>query len=256
MRIADLTKDEYLSLDRKRVVPTVPLGSIEQHGPHLPMGTDTFQCEAIVTRAETLVAAVMLVTPPLWVGNSVNHLGLGAALTLDPTRYVSVLADLGRSFLDGGFKHLLFVNGHGANSGPLQTALHQLEYEFTRQRDDVQIAATSWWVLAPDLIEEVRESPRGEVGHACEIETSLMLAAQPALVHEDRYVRGIAHPHPDWASYDLVDAGRVTLVEMFHRHAPAGTIGRPDLATREKGERLVDGIARRLADFVREFSTW
>lgn len=256
MRIASLTKDEYLGLDRDRVVAIVPLGSIEQHGPHLPMGTDTFQCEAIVDRAERLEPDLMLVTPTLWIGNSVNHLGFGAALYLDPTRYVSVLFDIGRSFLEAGFRHLLFVNGHGANAGPLLTALHQLELKYVRTRDDVQIAGTSWWVLAPEVIQEVRESPPGEVGHACEIETSLMLAAEPALVHEDRYPEGVSHPHPEWASYDLVDGSRVALVEMFHRHAPDGTMGHPALATAGKGERLLDGIARRLCEFVREFSTW
>src|SRR5262245_43144800 len=136
MRLAEITKDDYLALDRERVVAVVPLGSLEQHGHHLPMGTDSYQCEAIVSHAETLEPDLMAVTPVLWVGNSVNHLGFGAVLTLDPTRYVSVLVDIGRCFLEQGFRHLLFVNGHGANVAPLMTALHQLEYEFVSKRDD------------------------------------------------------------------------------------------------------------------------
>jgi creatinine amidohydrolase len=257
MYIASITKDEYLALDRDRVVPIVPLGSIEQHGPHLAMGADSHQCEAIVARAEAEEPELMLVTPVLWIGNSVNHLGFGAALYLDPTRYATVLVDIGKCFIESGFRHLLFVNGHGANQGPLVTALHQLEYEYIRTRDDLQIAGTAWWSLAPEVITEVRDSPAGATGHACEIETSMMLATHPDLVHMDRVVEGArSHPHPDWASYDFTGENRVLLVEMFHRGAPDGIAGLPGLATSEKGERLVTRFSSELVRFVREFSSW
>src|SRR5262249_47204578 len=161
------------------------------------------------------------------------------ALYLDPTRYATLLVDIGRAFIESGFRHLLFFNGHGANQGPLVTALHQLEYEYIRSRDDLQIAATAWWSLAPAAIDEMRDSPAGAAGHACEIETSLMLAAQPELVHMDRVVAGARdHPHPEWASYDFTGENRVLFVEMFHRGAPDGIAGLPELATSEKGERF------------------
>jgi creatinine amidohydrolase len=257
MRIAEITKDEYLKLDRERVVPVVVLGSIEQHGPHLPMGADFMQCDAIVARAEAALPDLMLITPPLWIGNSVNHLGFGAALYLDPTRYVTLLVDIGKCFLERGFRHLLYMNGHGANIGPITTALHQLEFDYIRQRDDLQIAAASWWSLEPEVISEVRESPDGAAGHACEIETSIMLATNPRLVHMDRVVEGAhSHPHPEWASYDFSGRQRVGFVEMFHRGAPDGIAGIPRLATTAKGERMVDRMSSRLAEFVREFSIW
>jgi creatinine amidohydrolase len=257
MKIAHITKDEYLALDRDRVVPIVPLGSIEQHGPHLPMGTDSLQCEAIAARAEELEPELTLVTPVLWIGNSVNHLGYRAALFIDPTRYVTVLVDIGKSFLEQGFRHLLFLNGHGANIGPLLTALHQLELEYVTKRDDVQIAGTSWWSLAPEAIAEVRDSPDDAAGHACEIETSLMLASRPELVHQELAVEGARHhPHPEWGSYDFGGSSRVMFVEMFHRAAPAGIAGLPQLATAEKGAEMIDRIAARLAEFVQDFSSW
>jgi creatinine amidohydrolase len=257
VKIADITKDEYLALDRERVVAVVPLGSIEQHGAHLPMGTDSFQCEAIVARSEQLVPDLLLTTPVLWIGNSVNHLGYGAALTLDPTRYVTVLADIGRCFLDQGFRHLLFVNGHGANVAPLSTALHQLELEYIRARDDVKVAAATWWTLAPEALEGVRESPPGAAGHACEIETSLMLSVRPDLVHMERARDGSqGHPHPEWASYDFSGASRVSFVEMFHRDAPSGVAGLPTLASTTKGDEICHRVADRLATFVRDYSTW
>lgn len=257
MLIAEITKDEYLALDRERVVPIIPLGSIEQHGAHLPMGTDSQQCEAIVARAAADEPDLMLVTPVLWIGNSVNHAGFGAALYLDPTRYATLLADIGKTFIENGFRHLLFFNGHGANQGPLVTALHQLEYEYIRTRDDLQIASTSWWSLVPEIITEVRDSPAGAAGHACEIETSLMLATHPDLVHMDRVVEGaLDHPHPEWASYDFTGRNRVGFVEMFHRGAPDGIAGLPGLGTSEKGTILVERVATELTRFVREFSSW
>lgn len=257
MKIAELTKDEYLALDRERVVPVVPLGSIEQHGPHLPMGTDTYQCDVIANRAEAALSDLMLLTPTLWVGNSVNHLGFDAALFLDPTRYVSVLLDLAKSFIDQGFRHFFFLNGHGANVGPLVTALHQLECDYIRKREDLQIAAANWWSLELDVLLDVRESPIGAAGHACEIETSVMLATQPALVRTDRYVDGVHdHPHPEWATYDFNGSSRILLVEMFHKGAPDGVAGIPRYASADKGEEIVQRISTRLVDFVQEFSTW
>jgi creatinine amidohydrolase len=221
------------------------------------MGTDTYQCEAIANRAETAASDLMLLTPTLWVGNSVNHLGFEAAVYLDPTRYVSVLVDLAKSFIGQGFRHFLFLNGHGANTGPLLTALHQLEADYIRERDDLQIAAAAWWSLGLDVLMDVRESPVGAAGHACEIETSLMLATHGSLVRTDRYVEGAHdHPHPDWASYDFNGSSRVLLVEMFHRGAPDGVAGLPSLATADKGQEMVDRISTRLVEFVRDFSTW
>jgi creatinine amidohydrolase len=257
MRFDELTKDDYLGLDRDRVVPVLPLGSLEQHGPHLPMGTDTFQVSAIVARAESLVPDTMIVAPPLWVGNSVNHLGFRAAVTLDPTRYVTLLADLGRCLLDQGFRHLLFVNGHGANVAPLVTALHQLESEQVGRREDVQIAGATWWALEPEAIEAVRESPPDAAGHACEIETSLMLHVRPELVRRERIEDGArGHPHPDWGSYDFTGTSRVAFVEMFHRAAPNGVAGLPTLATAAKGAILLERVSDRLAAFVCDFSRW
>jgi creatinine amidohydrolase len=257
MRIAEISKDEYLALDRERVVPVIPLGSTEQHGPHLPMGTDSLQCEAIVARGEAALPDLMLVTPVLWIGNSVNHLGFDAALYLDPTRYVTLLVDIGKCFLERGFRHLLYVNGHGANAGPLLTALHQLEHDYIRRRDDLQIAAATWWSLEPEVISEVRESPEGAAGHACEIETSVMLATNPHLVRMERAVEGARnHPHPDWGSYDFSGRNRVNFVEMFHRGAPDGIAGLPALATAGKGEEIVARVSGRLVEFVRQFSLW
>ncbi len=257
MRIAQITKDEYLALDRERVVPIVPLGSIEQHGPHLPMGTDSQQCEAIVARAEESLPELTLVTPVLWIGNSVNHLGFGAALYLDPTRYVTLLVDIGRCFIDAGFRHLLYLNGHGANVGPLLTALHQLEYDYIRSRDDLQIAGASWWSLDPEAITEIRESPEGAAGHACEIETSVMLAAHPDLVRRERIVEGArSHPHPEWGSYDFTGVNRAYFVEMFHRGAPDGVAGLPELASAAKGEQILNRISAKLVELIADFSSW
>src|SRR5262249_54412587 len=157
-----------------------------------------------------------------------NHLGFGAALYLDPTRYVTFLTDIGRCFLEAGFRHLFYLNGHGGNVGPLVTALNELEYEYVTRRDDVQIAGASWWTLDLDVIREVRDSPLGAAGHACEIETSVMLAAHPQLVRQELVKDGARdHPHPEWGTYDFIGTSRALFVEMFHRGAPTGVAGLP-----------------------------
>jgi creatinine amidohydrolase/Fe(II)-dependent formamide hydrolase-like protein len=139
--------------------------------------------------------------PVLWIGNSVNHLGYRAALFIDLTRYVTVLVDIGKSFLSRA-SATLFLNGHGRIS-PLLTALHQLELEYVTRRDDVQIAGTSWGARAGGDRRGAR-LPDDAAGHACEIETSLMLSSRPELVHQNSRSRGQDTTRiPNGAAHDL-----------------------------------------------------
>jgi creatinine amidohydrolase len=120
----------------------------------------------------------------------------------------------------------------------------------------VHIAAANWWSIAPEVLESVRDSPLGAAGHACEIETSLMLAITPSLVQQRRGATVEHHPHPEWAGYDFNYPSRVMLVEMIHVAAPDGVIGLPELATAAKGQRLLEDVVQRTSEFIREFSTW
>lgn len=151
-----------------RSVAILPLGSQEQHGEHLPMGTDTFLVEAALDRAIPLCTAEVVRLPPLSFGFSAPH-QFAAALSLQPTTLLSVLEDLVDSLVQMGFRRILFANGHGGNTEMMQQAS-----KLAVLRAPIVVGCSNFWEVAPDKVTGV--------GHAGTFETDLMMAAHPDLV--------------------------------------------------------------------------
>lgn len=234
MKFDQMTSPDLAAVDREHTVVMIPIAAVEQHGPHLPTGTDTIICTAIAQEAEQQLAERVLLTPTFWLGASAHHLRFGATLNLDLETYSSTLCDIGMSLLDDGFARLLFINGHGGNVDPMRVALRQLQHEYP----GALLAAGSYWSIAEDLIRETLEGDQKFVGHACEFETSMILHLKPELVAQDR----------------VADAGKLVADnidglflsrDMKHR-TQQGCTGRPDLASAEKGRDLFEGIVARL----------
>lgn len=234
MKFAEMTSPDLAAVDREQTVVMVPIAAVEQHGPHLPVGTDAIICTAIAEQAERQLAQRVLLTPTVWLGASAHHLRFGATLNADLQVYVSTLCDIGASLLDDGYRRLLFINGHGGNVDPMRVALRRLQQSY----DGALLAAGSYWDLAGDLIAEALDGDQKRVGHACEFETSMILHLRPELVAADR----------------VADAGKLVADnidglflsrDMRHR-TQHGCTGRPDLASAEKGKALFDGIVDRL----------
>jgi creatinine amidohydrolase len=198
----------------------VPIGSCEQHGPHLPLDTDTVIATAL---ADDLVARRpdCVVTPPLAITASGEHRGFPGTLSIGTDVMVDVLVELVRSadWATG----VVLVNGHGGNVTAVDRAVAMFERE--------QRAVLVWW---PDL--------PGSDPHAGETETSLMLALAPQQVRMERAAAG---PIP--SMIDLVRHGVRTLSET-------GVLGDPTGATAERGRAiftdLADHLAHTVADWV------
>lgn len=193
----------------------VPVGSTEQHGPHLPLDTDTRVAVALADRA---VGEGVLVAPPLAFGASGEHAGFPGLLSIGHAALRAVLVELGRS-ADWAAR-LLFVNGHGGNLPTLADAVVQLRGE---GRD------VAWW--APGV-------PGGDA-HAGRTETALLLALAPGLV------RPGAVPGPTAPLADLLPALRAGGVAAV---SPNGVLGDPTGATAEEGGRLLAALVADLRD--------
>jgi len=197
----------------------VPVGATEQHGPHLPLTTDTDIAVALVERLPGAVAA-----PPLCFGSSGEHAGFYGTLSIGQAATQRVLIELGRSACES-YEHVLFVSTHGGNAAPVARAVEYLRFE---GRD-----ARAW-------------SPRfGGDAHAGRTETSLMLALDPARVRLD-----LAEPG---CTADLV-----TLMPRLRREgvravSPNGVLGDPAGASAEEGRELLERAAAELHEFV---ETW
>jgi creatinine amidohydrolase len=160
----------------------IPLGATEQHGPHLPVGTDTLLIEAIAEGAALAAAnsVPVVLGPTMSFGSSAHHVRFGGTLSLTTESYYRVLMDLGRSASAGGFRRVFFLNGHGGNHELAQLAARDLALEHP-----LAVGAGSWWAMAYDaLIEAGLPSIRNIPGHAGGFETAAVMAIARHLVRD------------------------------------------------------------------------
>jgi creatinine amidohydrolase len=238
MKFHEATAPQIAALDRESALVVAPLAAVEQHGPHMPTGTDHILCTAMAEAIEARFPDRILLAPTMWLGASAHHLRFGSTLDTSLDAYIEVLLDLGRSLLDDGFRRLLFLNGHGGNIDPMRVAVRRLQ----PGRENCLVAAACYWSVASEEIADTLEGAHKFVGHACEFETSMMLHVRPDLVDRERCTDA-GELIDD--TVDGVFLGR----DMRHR-TREGYTGRPDLASPGKGSQLFDAITERWTEVV------
>src|SRR3954463_11466051 len=221
MLLKNLTWPEVKSLDFSRLILIFPTGSFEQHGPHLPFTTDTDIASAIAERVEQSMTDRVLLLPTLWPGLSTHHMHFPGTMDVPQMLYIQLITELGKSMASMGAKKVFILNGHGGNDTPLRAALRDLKTAVPHTR----FVFAAYWTLAAKTLHEVRESEMGGMGHACEMETSVMLHLPPDRVHLDRAVRdGPTHPDP-YRKADMQLARPIFFVNEFHEVTKSGVIG-------------------------------
>jgi mycofactocin precursor peptide peptidase len=214
--LADLRSDE----SGEASLLVVPVGSTEQHGPHLPLSTDTEIAVALADRCAELRPGGVI-APPIPYGSSGEHDGFPGTLSIGQKATELMLVELGRS-ASSTFRHVVFVSAHGGNTEPLERAVRLLREE---GRD-----VLGW---SPDWSGDA---------HAGRVETSLMLAIRPDLVSLESARPGNTAPLGELIG-ELREHG-------VRRVSPNGVLGDPSGASREEGERLLAEAAMELADAV------
>jgi creatinine amidohydrolase len=243
---AEMTREELRAAAETTVV--LPLGATEQHGPHLPTGTDFLTVEHVARAAAERAAAEVpiVVTPALPFGSSHHHLIFGGTLSLRTGTYYRVLIDLVRSLVTDGFRRIFLLNGHGGNHELAQLAARDIALELP-----IRAAAASYWTIAWDAL-IVQQAHLGCLlpGHAGIFETSMMLSLDPELVAPER-------PHRDHV--EDTDPRNFQGAYRHERHGfwkeINGYTDSPDLASAEKGyryrEAIVAAVARTLVEFAK-----
>ena len=252
MLLENLTWPEVKKLKLTNKVVVLPLGSFEQHGPHLPLTTDTDIVTAIARAIERKRPKQILCLPTLWPGHSTHHLFFPGTLSVRQMPYIQLVIELCRSIVNFGAKKVFLLNGHGGNDVPLRAALRELKTEFPK----VKFVFASYWTLAAASIKEVRESELGGLGHACEMETSIMLHLHPDRVKLQLAKRDGPKHKDVYRKSDMLHSRPVYFVNEFHEVTKTGTIGHPDLATAQKGKQFLAGIVKDVTAFVDEFAKW
>lgn len=245
-----LTAPELKALAARNALPVLPVGSLEQHGPHLPVWTDSFAAHALSVRAAeqaTADDAPAVVLPPLWLGLSEHHFPFGGTISLDYATFHNVLRCVVRSLRADGFGRLLVVNGHGGNIEPLAVSARELAHEF-----GVPVVATTWPNAAPAEIAATLTAQPG-VQHACEGETSLWLALDPNQVRRERIGETVSEAA---VSVAAPPSGASRFWSFAERAGETGVRGDPRAATAEKGERIVTAVTAGLARMMRDPLLW
>ncbi len=252
MRWEELTSPEIGALDRDKTVVVLPIGSVEQHGNHMPLGTDTILAQSVSLAAAAKVAGVVVLPPP-WYGFSAHHMRFPGSITLRAETLMAVAGDIVASIVKHGFRRILIVNGHGGNGGVIDLLASTLGHKHYGQ---ARIATLTYFTLARDAIAALRESQPGGMGHACEFETSMVQHLRPELVKIDR--AGITYPDPGSAylTTDLLDAQAVRVYHDFGDLSPTGTLGDPSLASPEAGEKFFAATVDALSAFIADFRQW
>jgi creatinine amidohydrolase len=232
-----LTTEEF-GADR---IAVLPVAAVEQHGPHLPVGVDTLIAQAYLARVRPLLPknSTALFLPVQAVGASDEHRAFAGTLTLSPQMALAAFIEIGESVARAGIAKLIIVNSHGGNAALIDLAARQL-----RVRHGMLAVHCSWsrFGYPAGLFGETEEI---HGIHGGEIETSIMLAAYPALVQRDK----IAEFRPTtvamerdftWLRADL-PVGFGWMTQDLH---PSGAVGDATRATAEKGEAALDHGAR------------
>jgi creatinine amidohydrolase len=245
----ELTAREIGALAVQGAVVILPVASMEQHGPHLPVGVDTILCEGICRAGAEIACATrpVIVAPTLWCGMAEHHMSFGGTFTFDLPTYQAVLSAFLRSIERAGFRNVAIINGHGGN----MSALNAFLPDFSRQFG-LRIHATTYFKLASGEIAPHLDRQKA-VMHACEVETSMMMAMAGDLVRTEH----LAQAHgPVFEDARAVLAPEWQSFRSFETLSPSGVIGDARTASREKGEKLVATCARALAAKLTDTRLW
>jgi creatinine amidohydrolase len=250
IRYEELTWPEIREAVREQPVIVIPVGTIEQHGPHLPLVTDACTATEMSRMAVEKVAEGALLMPTVSYAFNEHHLDFPGTIAIDTHPFINYVVDIGKSLAHHGFRKILIVNGHGSNIPFMDIAARTIT-----NRTEAICAMVSWWSLIPvGLLNEIRESEfPGGMAHGCELETSVMLHLRPDLVEMERAEKDIHFEKSNYIWWDLQQASPVTYQEWFSRYSKTGTVGDPTKASPAKGRKVVEAVVQRLADFLLEF---
>ena len=244
----DLRAPELRALAEADAMVIVPVGSTEQHGPHLPVQVDARLAAEVAERAAARISEhrPVVVAPTVWCGLAEHHMAFGATITLDFATFHALIRCVCASLERHGFRRLVLLNGHGGNIKALDVIAGELKREL-----GIRVVSATYWTVesVARAFEEILDAQPG-VAHACEAETSMMLALEPGLVDRDAMAR------VDGGSRGLSASGGLYRFRGFDEMTESGVLGVPAAATAEKGERLLAAAAEGVAEALLQEGLW
>jgi creatinine amidohydrolase len=240
MYVADQTWPELGDYVAEESLAVVPLGSTEQHGPHLPLSTDHVIAESLAREAADRTG--FLCTPTVNVGVSPHHKQFHGTMWVDAPQFRDYVESLTRNLTYHGIDRVLYVNAHGGNVQHLREVGRRL-----RDAGDCYAVEWMWNDAIPELVEELFETPGPHGGPK---ETAMMLHLDPRHVRSERLVDAAENGLREWDDPETIRYGSRTFYDAID-NTDNGVLGDQTDATAEKGERLFEAAADRLVRLLR-----
>lgn len=251
VRLEELTREQIKAL-APHAVAVLPTASIEQHGPHLPVITDTLLCGTVAQRAAEAAAgrSAMLVAPVLPYCNSHHHRPFAGVLSLAAPTYMAAVTDILEGLVLSGFRKLVILNGHGGNTD--SNAVVGLDF-VNRLGHDVAIATAAYWDIGrPAIVEAGLMAGKLIPGHAGRFETAMVMAIRPELVNQAGLDQTTDQSNVEGGLFSTALVGGTVQVHGSWASS-TGYTDAPARATAEEGRAMLDIIVNKVADFLVAF---
>lgn len=255
VRYDELTWIEMREAINSQPVVLLPFGTVEDHGPHLPLNTDNVIVEAICLDAARRASGEILVMPTLAYGLDEHHMDFPGTVAVDLQTLLAFAADVAMSPARHGFSHVLIVNGHGSNASVAELAARRVVLQTGIVCGAMSPNAAIDPTLAEPTLSGMRRSGPGGIAHAGEYETSMMLHLRPDLVQIDKAVREIGQLKLEYFNWDHSEPSVLSWQDWWSRMSDSGVCGDPTVATAEFGCALFETTVQNFVRFVREFRT-
>lgn len=235
MILASATWKEVQDFNREAVV-LIPTGSLEQHGPHLPLFTDSLLAAAVAERTEQRLPGDVLLLPTLWLGASGHHLAFPGSLSASFETYEGAIIDAVESLIPHAFTKFYVLNGHGGNSEPNGVAMRKLKGKYPY----LSFGHSGYFTFVAEVAAQILKGPTKEMRHSCEAEVSLMMHLYPDLVRTAKLRDDGLAPNPPVRG----------VIHHFDELSEEGSLGHATFATAETGKALfeaaVEGVCREI----------
>ena len=230
-------------------IALIVISSCEQHARHLPVGTDAYIGEAIAYQASHLSKRRVFLLPAFNFGFSRHHLGFPGTLSVSQNLLVSFISDICNILEQSSVKQIVILNSHGGNQTSLQYAINE-----NASNSLIKLVLIRYWDFISEEMNDIRDSPDGGIGHAGELETSLMEYLAPETVNtlEKNYPYKII-ARDKWFSPDMFAKNRIYQFKHFKEYGDHGNVGDPKYASALKGEQIFNLIVKKISQFLDDF---
>jgi creatinine amidohydrolase len=236
--LSEMSARELEQVISHETVGLLIFGACENHGDHMPFGSDFIMPFELAKRVAARYDKKMVIFPPIPYGVSSHHKDFFMTVSFEPDTMINVIRDILQSLINNNIRRILIINGHDGNIAPIELASRIIKERNPRV---VISCLESWWTLVGSIDKELFDVWEG-LGHGGEAETSAMLAVRPDLVNMAIAPKDVIPKLPD----------NVKIYWKFNELTETGATGAPRKATRTKGDRIISILENVLLAFIRD----